>query len=300
MRRRTKLLSTLSLFTLCALLFVLGFSSYAWFSNLRLSGDIGFTSGEMDDNLLHIAKVVHPSDNTVEISESLRSYKLCENMQIEHDSLPTQNGDAYTVSIEQMSFGIIDNVALLKPDNVVYLRLSVPKTNGNSVKLKLSYNVGEDGYFADMYENVYADDGETVTEQRKITPTDTLTDGTMILDSFHSVEGESGANDCFLRYSLLLSNEDIPATELHNMTFIGSDGTAADDSKGNYYKFNGTDAPILLKNDDVASAGDYYYVYMKIEPNLGVFGYSIEYISEVMPCYVYFRMQAYFEIYQGA
>lgn len=46
-------------------------------------------------------------------------------MQIEVDSLPVQNGESYTVALEQMTFGIIDNIALLKPDNVVYLRLTV-------------------------------------------------------------------------------------------------------------------------------------------------------------------------------
>lgn len=299
---KNKIISLIMLAVASVLLFTAGFYSLAWFSDVFSSGNVGFGAGKLGDNTLEIARIIHPSNTTNMPEESARRYYPCENMQIEADSLPVQNGESYTVALEQMTFGIIDNIALLKPDNVVYLRLTVPKENGNTVSLKLYYNFDADGNFVDIYRNEYDTDGETVLGQVKITEADTLEDGTGVLEAFQGVEAAEAADDCFLKYAVLLSNESYEATELSSLEFYGEGGEVASDESDTYYRFNKFDDAsegIILVNEDIASAEDNYYVYVRVEPNLSVFGHSIEYISTIMPCNVYFKVKASFDIYEG-
>ena len=300
---KNKIVTIILLAVTSLFLFVLGFYSFAWLSDLFRSDEIGFSAGKMDDCELHIAKVVAPDDTTVAIEESLREYFPCDNMQIEHESLPEQNGDSYTISLRQMSLGFIDNVALLKPDNVVYFRLSIPKENGKKINVKLYYDVDQNGNFIDIYKNKYDTDGETVIGQEKVTESDVLPGTeTKIIEAFQGVEAADVANDCFLKYSLLVSNENYEASELSSLQYYGKNGEVANEISDTHYRFNefdGNSASIMLANDDIDEVGEFYYVYVKVEPNLSVFGYSIEYISSIMPCYVYFHVKADFEIYKG-
>ena len=300
---KQKIISLTLLVAISLLLFLTGFYSWAWFSSILKSGDLGFSSGKLDDNVLEIAKIIHPEDSTQELDESMRKYSECTNMQIEHSSLPTKNGDSYSVTLDQMTLGYIDNVALLKPDNVAYFRLSVPKKNGNTVKLKLYYNIDENGNFVDMYKSIYDTDGETVLGQEKISTTDVLDDKTTkIIDAFQNAEFDGDVKDCFLKYSVCLSNTGYEATELSSLDFYGVDGALANEDFDTHYRLNKFDASsdsITLVNEDIDAAGEFYYVYIRVEPNLNVFGRSIEYISAIMPCYVYFKVNAYFEIYNG-
>jgi hypothetical protein len=116
------------------------------------------------------------------------------------------------------------------------------------------------------------------------------------------VEGEEMANDCYLSFSLLVSNEEIAATELAEREFLGADGKPAGKGAGSFYRVNDYTAEsegITVKNEELETAGDFYYVYVCIEPNLAVFGYSIEYISSIMPCYLFFKVNADFTVYMG-
>ena len=301
--QKSKVLSVIMLAVISILLFALGFYSFAWLTDVFSSGNIGFNAGELDGCELHIAKITTPTDSETEIDESDREYTLCENMQIEYESLPQQNGDSYTISLEQMTLGFIDNVALLKPDNVVYFRLSVPKKNGSCVNMKLYYDVDENGNFINIYKSIYDTDGETVLGQEQVSTSDTLPDSeTKIIEAFEGVEAAEVANDCFLKYSVLLSNENYDASELSELQFYGKNGEIANEQSDTYYRFNEfNDASecVELVNENIGDAEEFYYVYVRVEPNLNVFGYSIEYISSIMPCYVYFHVKAHFEIFAG-
>ena len=287
---------------LTALLFFLSaFCSFAWFSKNLISGRFGFSVGALDDNLLHVALITRTSAD-VEPTEDMRQYHPCEGGRFLAERYPTPNGDAYAVELSDLSFGIIDNVARLKAENRVFLRLSVPKDSGDTVEVKLCYGAYSDGNFAELYKNVYDAEGETVLYQERIEAGDTLEDGTPILESFLSVEGEEMADDCYLSFSVLMSNEEIAADKLCEATFYGADGEPAMNGDGSFYRvnaFDGDSAGIMLKNEDIETADDYYYVYVCIEPNLAVFGHSIEYISGIMPCYVFFKVNAVFTVYRG-
>lgn len=281
-------------------LFVGTFYSLAWLSDKLLSDSFVFSAGVLTADTLHIAKVVN--DGSANLTEQDRKYFTCSNHIINGDSVPTQNGSGYTIELNQMSFGIIDNVSQPKPENVVYLRLTVPSGNGDSVSLKLYYNPGSDGRFADIYKNEYDSDGNVLADKVKITESDVLADGTTpLLESFHNIESEEKTNDCYINFSVAVSNDsyDDPS-QLCTLDFLGSDGKTATALKNNYYKLNDFSEDsdgVTIANNDIENAADNYYVYVKIEPNLNVFAYSIEYITAIMPCYVYFKIKASFEIH---
>jgi hypothetical protein len=280
-------------------MFIIGSTSLAWFTTTIQSPSFGMATGKLGDNTLEIAKIVH-EDESLLVDETMRKYYLCENFKIEEDSRPAVSGDAYKITLGDMSFGVIDNVALLKADNVVYFRLTIPKNNGNIVKTKLYYGADESGRFFEMYRNIYDTDGEKVLGQEKIGEDLMLDETTSLLDAFSGVEGEAG--DCFLKYSVLLSNEEIDADKLVDQTFYGADGKTVTEDEGVFYKFSDhsdSSQPIILTNEDYDAVTDNYYLYIRVAPNLSVFAYAIEYISTVMPCHVYFNVKAYFEVEGG-
>ena len=300
--KRRALWRSLLLLTLSAVLLSLSvYASLAWLSGRYASGLLGLGAGSLPENALHVA-LLERTDPNIPPTEDMRTYRPCENGRFLADHFPTANGDAYTVELADLSFGIIDNVVLVKPENRVFLRLTVPKENGDTVDVKLYYGAYENGYFADIYKNVYADDGETVLGQARVDEDDTIQTGERILESFHAVEGEEMANDCYLTFSLLVSNEEIAATELAEREFLGSDGNPAGKGAGSFYRVNDYTAEsegITVTNESYAEASDCYYVYVCIEPNLAVFGYAIEYISGIMPCYLFFKVNADFAVYMG-
>lgn len=265
---KNKIYSTIAFALSVVLLFTCCTVSFAWLVDYFRSGDVGFTAGSLEGSILEIAKVKHSRDPD-QATENQREYELCENLKIEESSLPVANGNALSIELEKLSFGMIDNVAMLKPENIVYFRLSIPKKNGPTVTLSLGYS---DANFIELYENVY--EGDTVTGQKRIENAD-------VINSLISLE--TNQNACYINYSVYLSNEDIDATKLSEISFENS------------YKMN-ENSIISLTNDDVANAGDYYYVYVKVEPNLDLLSHSIEYISQYMPCYVYYKIKADVEV----
>lgn len=265
---KNKIYSTIAFALSVVLLFTCCTVSFAWLVDYFRSGDVGFTAGSLEGSILEIAKVKHSLDPN-QATEDQRAYELCENLKIEESSLPVANGNAFSIELEKLSFGMIDNVAMLKPENIVYFRLSIPKKNGPNVTLSLGYS---DASFIELYENVY--EGDTVTGQKRVEDADVI----------NSLIGlETNQNACYINYSVYLSNEDIAATKLSEISFENS------------YKMN-ANSIISLTNDDVANAGDYYYVYVKVEPNLDLLSHSIEYISQYMPCYVYYKINAVVEV----
>ena len=293
-----KVTSIVILVAVSLILFVTGFYSFAWFADIKNSGKFGFGAGTMGDNVLEIAKVVHQDDSAESITENNRQYYPCSDLQIEAGSLPEASGEFYSIALNKMSFGLIDSIAFLKPDNVVYFRLTVPKKNGNTVKLKFEYNSDEEGVFVEMYRNVYDTNGSIV--QQKVTDSDKYEyDETMsMVDAFQSAESDGDKKDCFIKYSVCISNESYEASKLYSLEFYGVNSQVANEDSDTHYRFNSSDI-VTLKNDKIDEAEEFYYIYIRVEPNLDVFGRSIEYISSIMPCYTYFKVKAHFEIYEG-
>ncbi len=279
------------LFIATVILLTVVFSSYSygWLINY-VKQDFGFTTFEYDKFKLEIAKITAtttqtpaPAENTY--PEANRTYTPVANNKIEANADGTHLG----VTLENMSFGSIDNVAQLKNENIVYLRLTVPKTLGGTINLSLHYS---DDNFIQLYKNTYDADGNTTGTQEVTGET---------VNNLLAVENAENANDSFLLYKAIVSNEAYKATAI-------ADNLESQFDEANYRKFikksvfdaeSATDPyanKITLINENYdALTGNDYYVYIKIVPNLSVFAYSIEYISDIMPCFTFFKTQATFE-----
>ena len=245
-------------------------ATVAWFADNFRSGNIGFSAGSLEGSVLEIAKVPAGFD-----TEEARDYTVCSDLKIEYDSLPEDGGDLYRIVLDELSFGMIDNVAMLKPENTVYFRLSVPKANGNNTKFRLAYL---DESFIQVYKNIYETDQngeEIVLGQEEITDED-------LLKSIRGIEESLGM--CYVDYSVKLSDVAYNAEDLWRLEF------------DEHSKLN-SDEYFTFENVDIESEDDYYYIYIKVEPNLSVLSHAIEYLSHIMPCYVYFRIEAEFDTY---
>ena len=246
-------------------------STYAWLVNFVKGGDFGFSANELPPYKLEIACIPYSEDSR---EETKRLYSACDNYKIKADD----NGAHLAVKIENMTFGTIDNVAQLKPENIVYLRLTVPKACGDTLNLNLHYNRAD---FITLYQKIIDDNtGEISVSQ--VTDED-------IINNLIAVESENNANDCFLLYDAVVSNQEWQANEI-------AEEVDFDQNTDKYSRFyvNGT-TPETLTNDYFDQVKDNYYVYIKVIPNLSVFAYSIEHLTAVMPCYMYFAIGAVFD-----
>lgn len=248
-------------------------SIYAWLVNYLWGGNFVFTAGELPPYTLEIARIPYSEDGRAETS---REYILCENYKIEANA----DGTHLAVNLDNMTFGTIDNVAQLKPENIVYLRLTVPKELGETVKINFNYKKDESGNFITLYKKTVGADGNEGDPQK--------VEGD-VLTNLVGVEGAEKAGDAYLLYDAAVSNEKYNANEIaENVEFATNEA--------DYLRFSTEQTTFkTLTNVNYGAVTDYYYIYIKVIPNLSVFGYSIEYLSEYMPCYMYFNIGAIFD-----
>ena len=110
-------------------------STYAWLVNYVSSGNFGYQAGELPPYTLEIARIPYHAEEGQRVEE-YRGYEECPKYRIEMN----EDKSHLAVAIENMSFGTIDNVAQLKPENIVYLRLTVPKECGKKISVSLYYS----------------------------------------------------------------------------------------------------------------------------------------------------------------
>lgn len=271
--RRKKIFALVAVFMAVFCVVQLTASIYAWLVNYVWSGDFVFTAGELPSCTLEIARI--PYSNTGRAEEN-RTYYKCTNNKIEANA----DGTHLAAKLDNMTFGTIDNVAQLKPENIVYLRLTVPKELGDTINVNLHYGIEN---IITLYQKTVDEDGKESTKQ--------IEDETM-LNGLIAVEGEDKANGSFLLFDAAVSNQKYEANKIAEKVKFAED-------EAKYLKFT-TDAPQVkqvkkLINEDFGSVEENYYIYVKVVPNLRVFGYSIEYISAYMPCYMYFNIGAIFD-----
>ncbi len=260
---------------LLILTFSLVTSSVAWFSVVRSSGNLGFNAGAQGSLVMHIGTVA------VDGEESERSFALCTDNRV-GISPPVASDSLYSIKLSDMSFGTIDNLSRLKPENIVYLRLTVPKNNGTRVDMSLKTVDGSGSYFFDVYRNIISADGESIAGQEKLDASNAsdkaVLDG---LQAIRDTEGES-----FLEFSYAFSE-----TSYNQIT----ESAALDFSDTVQFDTEGV-VTANCPEEVVSNASDNYYLYIKITPNLNAFAYSIEYLTPLMPCFVLFNVGVEFDV----
>ena len=129
-------------------------STYAWLVNYVSSGNFGYQAGELPPYTLEIARIPYHAEEGHRVEE-YRGYEECPKYRIEMN----EDKSHLAVAIENMSFGTIDNVAQLKPENIDYIRLTVPKECGQKISVSLYYSSEK---FIRLYKKI-EDESENVT-----------------------------------------------------------------------------------------------------------------------------------------
>ena len=257
-------------------------STYAWLVNYVFSGNFGYQAGELKPYTLEIARIPY-KENEADRVETARTYSPCENYHIETN----EDGTALAVEIKNMSFGTIDNVAQLKPENIVYLRLTVPKKCGNKISVSLYYSSSAD--FITLYKKIEDESGNESIEK--------VEDSADIAEII-GVESKENAGSSYLLYNAVVSGTAWEAKAIAEKIefkdyncFLPKTKTGEVSSETLSYDENAENA----ESAESAESDENYYVYIKVIPNLSVFAYSIEHLTKYMPCFMYFSIGASFD-----
>lgn len=249
-------------------------STYAWLINFVTGGNFGYTANELPPYALEIARIPYSETGRAETN---RTYSECKNYKIETND----DGTHLAANLTNMTFGTIDNVAQLKPENIVYLRLTVPKESGDTLKLNFHYKQEN---FISLYQKTVDADGNEGAPQ-EVTEESVLT---ALLNVDKSSGAETSSGDAYLLYDAAVSDIAYDANRIaENIPFA--------QNEADYQRFGTSQTAFkTLTNENYDKEKD-YYIYIKVIPNLSVFAYSIEYLSAVMPCYMYFNIGAIFD-----
>ncbi|MBR7095417.1 MAG: hypothetical protein IKC73_04285 [Clostridia bacterium] len=186
---------------------------------------------------------------------------------------------------EDLELGKISNLSTLEYSNYVYYVVRVPKEQGGSVTLSVGYgDTDEDGNHFKLYVPIKDGEGNVSTGEDGSIHTELLTDAAT-LDAIRAVETDKG--DTFLAYSLALS--DLAPEGEHALADI--EALFADAPT---YALNS--APPVATYDTAAEDGDYYYVYLRLQPNLSLYKHFIEHLWNRMPFFLAYEVRVTLDV----
>ncbi len=179
------------------------------------------------------------------------------------------------------NFGKIDNVAVLGEGNVVYLQLKIPLRVGRRVTLSLSY-------FTDTGPRYSFYRGERVDF-------DTVNYTLM-------TEGDPGYAELYgsltnIENGFTDSQTTHPPRPFISYTAATSDtpDTAPGEFTGEIFPVTESSGTVELSYGGEGNEG-YYYVYMKLTPNLDAYVESVNYIFDYMPCILDFNLELSYSV----
>jgi hypothetical protein len=167
----------------------------------------------------------------------------------------TEDNGTYTFEMKSLHLGTVDNLVIMNPDNIVYLRFHLQSdTHGNSAA-SLTADLSD---ILGQKIRVYHTDGYEVTDNSVKSQLEALHEATPFLQLQGCVS------------DLALSPDDDAFADLP---------FSAETSFGN--------ALDLYEADGQPMEGD-YYVYVRIMPNLSAFAPASELLNSYMPCVLLF------------
>ncbi len=269
-------------------------TSFAWLASLRTSDQpAAFYGGSTDSLKMEIG--VTPNGGT----ETARTFTTLtgateDGLLLGFSDLSKGTDNYYHIALSDIQFGAIDNFLVLNPENVVYLRLTIPAEIGTNVRFKLYYNSNAAGYHFNIYKNHY-DEDEVVTGQQNILDDAADNGAQAAMDGAASVE-TSGR--CFLQYQYCLTSFYVA-----DRAMVDENGEEVLDFGTEVFNFSDysgeEDSEIALNYSgtyNTVEDRECYYLYLKLTPNLTAFGHAAEFITKYMPCYLTFDIGAQFEV----
>lgn len=253
--------------------FALGLAALLVVAALLLSPDS--LAWIMLSRLSPTASLSASDGNAVTVRESF--YNI-DNQTYEWDDCAISSEGEYSGNYTgSFNFGKVDNVAVVAESNVVYLQIKIPKRLGKTVNISLSYFT-ENGARYHFYMGE-RNESDTV-EYSEI-----------------GIESDEGKT-LFGYLSEIETGFNGEGERVHDpMPFISYTCTVSEAEETVPSEFNGeslsvTDAPgdgFTLHYDGEGEDG-YYYVYIRLVPNLEAYVESVNYIFDYMPCIIDFNL----------
>ena len=214
----------------------------------------------------------------------------------------TQDGINGALTLTNLQFGTITNLYFLENDNYVFYAVEIPYALGTEVHAAVSYGdySAETNTFGNhftIYKEQENEDG--ATNMVAITDTDKIT-------AVKAIETTHGST--FLSYACALSAQEpdeITYETLNAMfdnntltKFKNDDGSAkmlplaTMTKNGNTYTatMNSAEDAIGIFEPDEGTTPDHYYLYIKLQPNMELYKYFIDYLYADMPFYLAYQV----------
>ena len=188
-------------------------------------------------------------------------------------------------NIRNLQFGKISNLSYLENSNYIYFAIKVPKSEGASVSIGISYyDYENDGDHFKIYVPMKSN-GEIVYESDGVTmQTVLLTDATK-LANIAAIETDNSAT--FIRYRYAISPTDPYGYDINAMNAL-FESSGSETKQMNRFDDNGDPATDSSTFDISSLTSDSYYVYIKLEPNINLYKHFIDYLWDNMPfCLAY-------------
>jgi hypothetical protein len=230
----------------------------------------------------------------------------------------TNNGISFTLN--QMHFGVVDNLISLKEDNLIYIRLKVDakKTGARHLTVKLDYNAVNPAAptLNELYESVtlygtpvdsddlqlikHGTSDTTYSELKKVITFPATKDANNNDTANADITSEKSQ---FMQIACAVTTNEkvIPGGTGEYISVDTLDFTNFA-VVGNQVEINVADALSTKTTvNDVTTttpfAGDYYYVYLKIAPRLEFFVSQENLLDQFVPSYIFFDTKLKIELY---
>ena len=253
--------------------------SLAWFMSFeKIDPDLSFTAGEPEGYPVY--KITCTDDTTSHVIEQI-------------DSIGTKKFE-----VDNLQFGKITNLGMLENSNFIYYCIKIPKSDGGRVSLCVAQcDVDGDGKDFKIYlpvrengEITYDGEGKMITTE--LTPDLVTSEGLPenTIPGIESIENSEDATfiDCFFALSTMspLNLADVNAL---NALFTGDEYSLDVDE-------NGDPIPHELTMDISEVTDDYYYVYVKLVPNVSIYARFIDYLWNNMPFFLAYEIRMTFQV----
>ena len=219
-------------------------------------------------------------------------YKItCEDDSSLHtvSSVGTVGTDGFTSS--DLQFGTIRNLSTLENSNYVYYAVRIPREHGGEVSIGVYYgDVDGDGAHFKIYIPLKDANGAVEKEEDGSIKTKLLED-TDILNAIGAIETEEAT---FISYVCALS--DVAPGEYQSIEEIHA--LFGEDEKRSIHaaETDGSSAKEELILDPSGSDGDFYYAYIRLEPNISLYKDFIEHLWNNMPFFLAYEIRVTLDV----
>lgn len=193
------------------------------------------------------------------------------------------------LDFDNLQFGTITNLVFLENENYIFYAVRIPKTLGETIDLGITYgDIDKDGDHFTIYANDKDTTSATYGQIVEYTNADSLA-------NIRAIEIDNDST--FLSYSFALSGS---APEAYT-TFASLDALFVEEAAAlNGVDDNG-DPVTATKSFDVATlTEEYYYLYIKLEPNIELYKHFINYLWADMPFYLAYEVRVQLSVFPSS